>query len=224
MRRIYDNPDQYYFITSKTFRNKTIFNNAKNIKSFLNCVNYLIKKKCFKLYGWVIMPNHFHLLFEIIGNKNISEVMHDLKSYTANQISKLILNRGAEASAAAGDVNSLASVDEASLPRRKAGNTNASMSAEMSLPRYIRNINTPTTEDEASLPRLPHQKIIKIWQKSFHDHIIRDQQDLYNHLDYIHYNPVKHNYVTKPELWPWSSYKIFLKRNYYEIGWGWKEP
>ena len=68
------------------------------------------------------------------------------------------------------------------------------------------------------------KKYFKIWQTSFYDHIIKNERDLHTHLDYIHYNPVKHKIVDKPELWKWSSYKAFLKRGYYEIGWGHSEP
>jgi putative transposase len=42
-------------------------------------------------------------------------------------------------------------------------------------------------------------------------------------LDYIHYNPVKHGYVTKPEAWHSSSYLEWIKRGEYVIGWGHKE-
>ncbi|MCX6827195.1 MAG: hypothetical protein NTV06_08035 [candidate division Zixibacteria bacterium] len=38
----------------------------------------------------------------------------------------------------------------------------------------------------------------KVWQNRFWDHIIRDNKDLNRHLDYIHYNPVKHGFVNNP--------------------------
>ena len=41
-----------------------------------------------------------------------------------------------------------------------------------------------------------------IWQRRFWEHYIDSEDDLENHLDYIHYNPVKHEYVTKPVDWP----------------------
>src|SRR5699024_9807895 len=43
------------------------------------------------------------------------------------------------------------------------------------------------------------------WQKRFWEHRIRDEQDYANHVDYIHYNPVKHGYVRSPGEWPYSS-------------------
>ena len=50
--------------------------------------------------------------------------------------------------------------------------------------------------------------------------MIRNEDDFIHHVDYIHINPIKHKLVAKPKDWPWSSYKEFLKRGYYEKGWG----
>ena len=66
---------------------------------------------------------------------------------------------------------------------------------------------------------------ISIWQKRFWDHVIRDEKDLEHHFDYIHWNPIKHGYVQRPEEWPNSTYQFWLEREFYESGWGWlKEP
>ncbi|MBE9561513.1 MAG: transposase [Proteobacteria bacterium] len=54
-----------------------------------------------------------------------------------------------------------------------------------------------------------------IWQRRFWEHIIRDQQDYQQHIDYIHYNPVKHGWVTKVIDWKYSSFHLFLQRNIY---------
>ena len=48
--------------------------------------------------------------------------------------------------------------------------------------------------------------------------------DFFNHLDYIHYNPVQHGVVTRPEDYSPSSYPEYFKRGWYEIGWGHIEP
>ena len=45
-----------------------------------------------------------------------------------------------------------------------------------------------------------------IWQRRFWEHHIRDADDLNRHVDYIHWNPVKHGYVKEPEDWPYSTY------------------
>jgi len=64
---------------------------------------------------------------------------------------------------------------------------------------------------------------LRLWQRSFYDHVIRDERDYLNHLHYIHYNPVKHGYVSRPEEYPHTSYSEYLRRGWYEIGWGHQE-
>jgi len=66
------------------------------------------------------------------------------------------------------------------------------------------------------------QYSISVWQRGFWDHVISDERDLENHFDYIHWNPIKHGYVNKPEDWPYSSYKEWMGKGSYEIEWGWK--
>ncbi len=65
---------------------------------------------------------------------------------------------------------------------------------------------------------------MKFWQKGFWDHVIRDEIDFQRHLDYIHYNPIRHQYVTKPEDWIDSSYAEWQKRGVYARQWGWSLP
>lgn len=54
-----------------------------------------------------------------------------------------------------------------------------------------------------------------IWQQRFWEHQIRDERDLQKHIDYIHYNPVKHGLVKSAENWPWSTYHRYIKEGHY---------
>ncbi len=54
----------------------------------------------------------------------------------------------------------------------------------------------------------------RVWQHRFWDHIIRDEADWRSHVDYIHYNPVKHGYVSSPYGWENSSIHRFEGREY----------
>lgn len=65
---------------------------------------------------------------------------------------------------------------------------------------------------------------LRLWQHRFWDHVIRNENDYEGHFHYIHYNPVKHGYVTTPEDWPHSSYRYYMEEGYYQIGWGYTEP
>jgi len=59
-----------------------------------------------------------------------------------------------------------------------------------------------------------------IWQRRFYDHLIRDEEDLHLHLDYIHYNPVKHGYSKSVKDWKFSSFTKFVKLENYDMNWG----
>lgn len=50
-----------------------------------------------------------------------------------------------------------------------------------------------------------------IWQRRFWEHLIRDAEDLDRHVDYIHWNPVKHGLVEDPGDWPYSTYHQWKK-------------
>lgn len=59
-----------------------------------------------------------------------------------------------------------------------------------------------------------------VWQRRFWEHLIIDEDDLKRHIDYIHYNPVKHGLSLSPVDWKESSFLKFCQKGYYEKGWG----
>ena len=62
------------------------------------------------------------------------------------------------------------------------------------------------------------------WQPRFWEHLIRDKSDFDNHLDYIHYNPVKHGLVNSPVEWRYSTIHKYIRQGWYEDNWGQQEP
>ncbi len=59
-----------------------------------------------------------------------------------------------------------------------------------------------------------------IWQRRYWEHAIRDDADLARHVDYIHFNPVKHGLVSCVCDWPHSSFHQYVKRGDLPIDWG----
>lgn len=51
-----------------------------------------------------------------------------------------------------------------------------------------------------------------VWQRRYWEHLIQDPRDYENHVDYIHFNPVKHGYVDRPLDWPYSSIHRFIDK------------
>jgi putative transposase len=63
-------------------------------------------------------------------------------------------------------------------------------------------------------------KTTHTWQRGFWEHVIRDESDWQRHMDYIHYNPVKHGWASAPRNWPWSSFHRYVKKGWYQDDWG----
>jgi len=59
-----------------------------------------------------------------------------------------------------------------------------------------------------------------VWQKRFWEHTIRDERDFEMHLDYIHFNPVKHGYCKRASEWPYSTFHRYVATGYYPSHWG----
>ena len=58
-----------------------------------------------------------------------------------------------------------------------------------------------------------------IWQRRFWEHTIRDEKDLRSHMDYIHYNPVKHGLVDNVCDWPYSTFHRMVEQGIYPREW-----
>jgi putative transposase len=59
-----------------------------------------------------------------------------------------------------------------------------------------------------------------IWQRRFWEHWIRDEEDFARHVEYIHYNPVKHGLSRAPKDWEYSSFHRYVRNGSYDLHWG----
>jgi putative transposase len=59
-----------------------------------------------------------------------------------------------------------------------------------------------------------------IWQRRFWEHQIRDEEDFSRHVDYIHFNPVKHGWVLRARDWPYSSLHRYVRDGRVPADWG----
>jgi putative transposase len=58
-----------------------------------------------------------------------------------------------------------------------------------------------------------------IWQRRFWEHLIRDEADFARHLDYIHFNPVKHGWARTARDWPYSTFHRWVSAGVYPPDW-----
>ena len=69
-----------------------------------------------------------------------------------------------------------------------------------------------------NLPRGEHRRSSRvdksergIWQRRYWEHLMRDETDFARHVDYIHWNPVKHGLVARVVDWPYSTFHRFVR-------------
>ena len=58
-----------------------------------------------------------------------------------------------------------------------------------------------------------------LWQRRFWEHTIRNEMDLQRHVEYVHFNPVKHKLVSRACEWPYSSFHVYVRRGLKPADW-----
>ena len=59
-----------------------------------------------------------------------------------------------------------------------------------------------------------------IWQRRFWEHLIRNDEDFRKHIEYIHFNPVRHGLASSPIDWSNSSFQRYVNKGLYTKEWG----
>ncbi|MGX4640672.1 REP-associated tyrosine transposase [Massilia sp. SYSU DXS3249] len=76
-----------------------------------------------------------------------------------------------------------------------------------------------SSDGNVSVSRLKHRDSA-IWQRRFYEHEIRDERDFERHMDYAHYNPVRHGYAESARAWPFSTFHRYVRQGVYPPNWG----
>ena len=59
-----------------------------------------------------------------------------------------------------------------------------------------------------------------VWQRRYREHLIRNETDFSTHMDYLHFNPVKHGLVQRVADWPYSTFHRLVEQGVYPPDWG----
>lgn len=100
------------------------------------------------------------------------------------------------------------------------GDTNYSKRWGLIKARFSKETKGLFHEEQLINPSRNKRRETTIWQRRFWEHVIRDDQDFHRHIDYIHYNPVKHGLVARVEDWPYSTFHRYVKEGLYPENWG----
>jgi putative transposase len=79
-----------FFITTSTYRHICYFQSPKQYDRLAQLIEYYKKRDNAIIHGYVLMPNHFHLLISIPENKSISDYMRDLKKRSVFEFKNII--------------------------------------------------------------------------------------------------------------------------------------
>jgi len=175
----YYEPKAIYFIVTKTFENILYFKEPIFCELFIEELKLCREMKKFKLFGFSLIYNHLNLLIQPSDKFNVSKVMKSLKENISRDINYLIENRRFE-----GDTST------------------CRLQMRDILGKLQKQFIFKYGQNQCKIPKFK-------WQKSFHDHVIRDQIDLENHYIYTAYNHQKHNL---PADWKYTSlnYKYLI--------------
>lgn len=181
-----------YFITTVIQDRIKFFNEPLFCELFIDNLKMCKKLKKFKLFAFVVLLDHVHLLIAPTEKFNISEIMHSLKKSFSRDFNNFHI---------------FANEGEVHEPRLRELTKRCIQNQQYSF-RKNKLFNIPNynkyLKNIYKFKNLPKFQ----WQKSFHDHIIRGDDDLDYHMWYILNNSVKHN-IGPGEKYKYSSYKNY---------------
>jgi len=149
------------FLTVITYKRKNIL--IANYNILHQAFNFAKKKYFYKMLGYVVLDEHFHILIKPDNIKDYPNIIKSIKVYFTK--------------------NSNIKVDKISIGMKNKGESG-------------------------------------VWQSRYYENTIRDREDFYKKLEYIHYNPVKHKKAQSVFEYPYSSFNQYVKFGVYDISWG----
>jgi len=173
-----------YFIVTKTFQNYPYFKEHIFCDLLVEELKLCKELKKFKLYGFCIIYDHLNLMIHPGGEFNISKIMQFIKRHFTRDINYIM------STANAGDIR------ECRLQGGDYEKHNECLKKyEKSIEKFKIEFNQKVNQRTTQIPKFK-------WQKSFHDHIIKNSIDFENHYNYTIFNFQKHNL---PENWKYTS-------------------
>lgn len=183
-KRIYQE-NGIYFVTSKTKDNFLYFKEEILCELWLEELRLCKKIKRFELLAFCLLPDHFHLLVLPKGKENISRIMQFMKRHFTRSANWLLGHTHV------GDIREC---------RLQGGKHEKIENIINNHDQKLKTLKTKFLQKHGSNHTFPKFS----WQSSFHDHLIRDENetDYHNHYEYTIYNYLKHGLT---ENWKYTS-------------------
>jgi putative transposase len=170
-----------HFVTTRTYENRPYFKNREISSILWEEIKFYGQKYGFTLLGYVIMPDHLHLLVwwdkEEKPELNVSKIVQMLKGTTARRCIDLLKTQG----------------------------------WEQMLPSTHKERGPQATQNKGASRKSHERNLkYRLWQPGFYDFNVYNEEKLLEKLNYMHTNPVKARLVLAPSDYEWSSYKEYV--------------
>lgn len=168
-------------LTTRTYENRPYFRNRETASILWEEIKFYKQKYGFTLLGYVIMPDHVHLLIwwdkEEKPELNVSKIVQMIKGATARRCIDLLRTRG----------------------------------WEQMLPSTHKDRGLQATQNKGASPKSHERNLkYRLWQPGFYDFNVYNEEKLLEKLNYMHNNPVKAGLVLSPSDYEWSSCKEYV--------------
>ena len=191
----YSSPLALYSITLKTYLSRPVFGDLKLAKSALAVLLDDRTLARIRLCAFTLLPDHLHLPAGLgDSGKSLSTALGAFESLTT----QLYWKRSREIIDTRIVVCPPESVDKSERDEARQLMC-ALIEGRIKLrPEALILKNWPKVRSEHFLGK-------QLWQRSFHDHVIRNEADFRETVEYIMLNPVRRGYVSRPEFYPFSG-------------------
>jgi REP element-mobilizing transposase RayT len=220
-----------YFVTTRTFNHQKLFSQEEYCRLFLEVLDFCRRKSKFELFAFAVMPDHVHLLIRPADEYSISDIVHRVKGIFAYMYVKQQNHKGSVAESGrnkspfdqcAGEPSWFADIRPTPPAGEPSWFADIRPTPPAGEPSWFADIRPTPSALFADIRPTPSAwfadkrrriRINPVWQKSFYERIIRSDKQLFNTLEYIDHNAVKHQITDHPFKYLFTSI-----HNHYQTG------
>ena len=180
----FQHSNQSHFVTFSCYRRLPLFASPELFDLFVRSLEEMRRRFEILIYGYVVMPEHVHLLMSEPEVVALAEAIHFLKLSFAKKTRGLC------------SVASQVGAPKIRASCGKGSERGANLGHE---------VNPLACSGHA----MRYEASESFWQKRYHDRNVRDYREFKAKLRYLHRNPVKRRLVKDAAEWRWSSFRHY---------------
>jgi len=189
-----------FFFTVVSYQRRPILCHDPIRGALRQAIRSVQTERPFNIDAWVLLPDHLHCIWTLpFDDSDFSTRWAMIKRHVTLATTKRV-----SCSAAHGAV-------------RVRFSQHAELGAEGRISHAARN-------GARSAPYISGSRVKRhegyLWQRRFWEHAILDQEDFKRCIDYLHWNPVKHGYVSRVADWSFSTFHRYVRQGVYGRDWG----